>query len=877
MKLDLSLYLQTNQSPPLGPLPPGSRLPLPPNPHFTGRREEMLAVAQHLFAPRPASEHEDPVGLVLSGPPASGKTQLAAEFAYRYGRGLSGVHWLDARMSPLSEIAACGIEMDIRPWPGFLKAQVHATRKAWADGGEVLVVLDHLEDLLDLPNWTRLLPGNARLLVTCREAPEDLPLGFELLPLMPLRRQDSLSLLRQLIPAAQHVPLADLQVLAGRLQDAPLSLELAGRYLAAHPGATLPEYLHQFDSGERSAAGILPTLSALFAGLPEDAESAANMRRLLGLCAWCSPDLPIPLDRLAGGTDFSASLGRCYRLGLLRQTPRGPVIYAAQALAAQTIDQAAGLAGLKALVPLLARQAPRVNHQDFLLAHLWAAARYGEERALPEAGLLWNELGLLEKQRGEAQAARQCFTIALGLMEPHLGGNHPAVLRVVTNLGVLLHEMGDLAQARLTLERSAGQGEGSAHALAELGAVLHDLGELRPAREALERAVELEQAVSGPSGPLLAGRLFSLGLVLSDLSDHQAAREAFRRALEIDQAAYGAQDIRVGRDLTLLASAQQALGAPHAALITLQRARPVLEKKLPPAHPLRAALQIQLAALYADLNELPRAEGILQEVLTALQDVSGPGQPPQESDGAAAFPASPAVSGLLRPDASVALSNLGAVRAKMGKIHQAQQDLAQALSIDEQIYHPEHFRVAADLAALAQALLAGGDFATAVPFFDRAVKICQKQLGPAHPTTLENRLNLAGALRQSGKPQQALDLLSATVLESGGETPADPLFLAGLDYQMALAHIDLAQWTEARSGLQRVLKCYESSLPFSDPRTARALHALALTLHAQGDLHGARACCRKALDRLPSPAAQERSLRRALLELDSRLKNPSKP
>ncbi len=39
-----------------------------------------------------------------------GKTQLAVEFAYRYGRYFHGVHWLDARDPGLlpAEIAACG-------------------------------------------------------------------------------------------------------------------------------------------------------------------------------------------------------------------------------------------------------------------------------------------------------------------------------------------------------------------------------------------------------------------------------------------------------------------------------------------------------------------------------------------------------------------------------------------------------------------------------------------------------------------------------------------------------------------------------------------------------------------------------------------------
>lgn len=863
MKLDLSRYLQTYQSPPRGPLPPGSRLPLPPNPLFTGRRQTMLAIAQYLFTPQTCTA---PRTLLLYGPPAGGKTQLAVEFAYRYGRALAGVHWLDGRFSPMEEIAACGLLMGIQPWPAFLKPQVHATRAAWAAGGALLFVLDHLERPEELPSWLRLLPPDSRLLVTCHTPPAELPPDCEPLPLLPLRREDSLTLLRKLLPASRAGQ-AELDRLAVLVHDAPLALEMAGRFLAATPALSPADFLAQQEQNNLPTGGILPSLSALYSGHPETAEgkrTIARIHRVLGICAWCAADRPIPLERWLADTVLEEILEHFYRLGMLLQTPSGPVIYTAQALAAQQVDQAAGYPGLKELVSVLAYQIAHLNAPRDLLdlfPHLMSAARHGESQKLAEAGLLWNELGVLEKQRGELQAARRCYQTALALMEVPLGGSHPAVLRVLTNLGALFHEAGELDQARSTLQRVVSQGEPAARPFAELGAVLHAQGELLAARQALTRAVELETAAQGSHSPSLAPRLIALGRLMSDLGDHQAAREAYRRALDIDQAASGPDHTRIGQDLLLLGSAQHALGAPRTARISLDRARTVLEKNLPEAHPLRIELQIQLASVAASLGELPLAEHVLADLLERQKQYSRP--------------AGSETTGLIQPDTAVALSTLAAVRLQMGKYPQAQQDFSQALGLDEQIFGPGHIRVAGDLTGLAKALQAGGSGRQALPLLERAALIYQVALGPAHPATLQAALLLAVAMRQNGSPSGAVDLLVRT--RSLAADPAiDHALIGDICFQLGRTRLDLSQWQDAQGDLQQALAIYEKCLPQADVRRAQALHALGLALRGQGDLHAARSCCRKAIDllapSLPSGHPQLQSLRRTLRQIESEIK-----
>lgn len=75
------------------PLPPGSRLLFHRNALFTGRAELLKALAHTLLHVQAPSTI---VTQAVHGMRGVGKTQLAVEFAYRYGRFFHGVHWLNA-------------------------------------------------------------------------------------------------------------------------------------------------------------------------------------------------------------------------------------------------------------------------------------------------------------------------------------------------------------------------------------------------------------------------------------------------------------------------------------------------------------------------------------------------------------------------------------------------------------------------------------------------------------------------------------------------------------------------------------------------------------------------------------------------------------
>lgn len=238
---------EQNALPKHGPLPPGSYIPFSTNPFFVGRKEELITIA-NFFLYQP-TEDIPVVTTTVSGLGGIGKTQIATEFAHRYGRFFAGgVFWIsfaEPNHIPV-EIARCGGSNALALRPDFdslpIEEQVKLVQRTWQEDIPRLLIFDNCEDETLLTKW-RPTTGGCKVLVTTRRAGWTRSLGVQTISLDVFNQKDSLALLNSFMPELDK---NQATAISSELGYLPLALHLAGSFLARYNKSVTPqEYLTQ--------------------------------------------------------------------------------------------------------------------------------------------------------------------------------------------------------------------------------------------------------------------------------------------------------------------------------------------------------------------------------------------------------------------------------------------------------------------------------------------------------------------------------------------------------------------------------------------------------------------------------------------------------
>lgn len=561
---------------PIDTLPPGSWMhSLSRNRQFVGREADLLALAALLKGGQAVAVNQAQ-SAVICGIGGIGKTQLAVEFVYRYGRYFAGVFWLSFAQADTigAEIARCGgaghLQLFTETAGLKLGEQASLVRDRWACGLPYLLIFDNCEN----PDLVRVHhPGGAaRVLITSRTPDWPGDLGVQRLLLGVLRREESITLLHRHRPDLSD---ADVDALAAELGDLPLALHLAGRFMARFVRVLTPEqYLAELQSPRifermplREQDGTLPTghsrdVARTFALSyerldPQDAEDALTLR-LLARAAHLALGEVVPAallhamleprgDNLDAALVVESAVERLVGLGLVERDGTAGLrmhrlvgAYVRQAsndaLAQQAAEQTllATSNGLNQhCVPtLLPQLQPHLRHmiqavatrQDVAVARLQAS--FGEH------------LYLL----GSTQEAYHFYERAQTIAEVVLGSNHEETLRMRDRLATLLKDLAKFNEAykvsRESLTRrercSTSNPSDIANNLHQIAEILQGLGDYTKARVHYERALELHARHLGTTHHLTLTTLTSLSILVS-LIDPPAAEDLFARAREIEQ------------------------------------------------------------------------------------------------------------------------------------------------------------------------------------------------------------------------------------------------------------------------------------------------------------------------------------------------------
>ncbi|MGD9100157.1 MAG: FxSxx-COOH system tetratricopeptide repeat protein, partial [Anaerolineae bacterium] len=727
-----------------GPLPPGSRLPFGRNALFTGRVAPLLDLARTLLHDQEAGTM--PVARSIQGMGGVGKTQLAVEFAYRYGRFFDGVHWLNAaRPEDLGdEVARCGVEMNLPNWPHERPEQVARTLREWQQGGRRLVVLDNLEKVDAAREWLgRLSGGTVRVLLTARRGAWPRDLGLKPLRLDVFSPRESRAFLREYVDQERATD-DELDALGKRLGHLPLALELAGRYLERRR-LTVEAYVERLEGvlehrsmkdwrrDMGSPTGHDLDLAASFALSWEQVKDGAA-RRLFVLCGHCAPNQAIPPELLqrAAGLDEDAcdeALGILAELGLLewKEPQAGPTIHpllAEYARAQETASEslpvlATALAPLARAAEEQMDQSGRPSHFEPLLPHVRLVAEAAGEEEPEAAASLWSSLGYYLNRVADYAGARNVYERALAIRRQVLGERHPDTAQSLNNLGYLLQAMGDLEEAQPYLEGALAifrevLGErhpDTARSLNNLGYLLQTMGDLERARPHYEEALAIFREALGENHPDTARSLNNLGYLLQAVGDLEGARPYYEGALAIQREVLGEQHPETSRSLNNIGVLLQAMGDLEGARPYYEGALAIRWKVLDKRHPAVAASLNSIGYLLQAMGDLERARPYFEGALAIRHEVLGK----------------------QHPDTARSLNNLGALLQAIGDLKRARPCFEGALAIRREVLGERHPDTAQSLNNLGALLRAMGDLEGARSCFEEALATFEQCLPPEHP------------------------------------------------------------------------------------------------------------------------------------------------
>jgi tetratricopeptide (TPR) repeat protein len=895
---ELPTYKKDSDLHPVGDLPLGSYLPLPPNALFTGRENELKELANNLLD---KSKSGMVITQAVTGMGGLGKTQLAVEFSYRYGKYFRGVHWINlADPSQLdSEIANCGREMDLPNFPEEQSEQVKLTLNTWKTTGPNLLILDNFEE----PNqanhvFNKLRHSNICILVTSRRIDWYPTLGISKLALEVFSSEESVSFLKKFFEGSytnREDSKNDLENLAERLGHLPLSLELASRYLR-HKRLKIPEYLKKADDAlehasmkdwradKETATKHDLNLQRTFALSWQEVKK--ELEQKIFMCTgYLAPNAPIPLEifertfSISRTEDCDESLETLYDLGLFRQTniksanteskTSLPIVHSllceyARSLAKEDKELLEVLADTIVHLSSEALDTRLPAYSVLLRPHLPTLAIHAERgKLLKMAGALQAIYGSVLRLNADYPEAHEAYEQTLKILETTFGPNHETVAFATKGLGSLLRDMGDLSGAKEKLELALKLGEmelGANHAeiakfAIDLGLVMRDLGDLSGAKGMFERAWEIIKANPNPTKVGDPLSIIDWGFLhnMDDLDDGIDSK-IFEPNTAILFNGYGA----VLHDMGNLQGAKK----------MYERALKIDEINFGTDHPNTAQSLHNLGRVLHDLKDLDSAKELLERATKIWENSLD----------------------LEHPIVAAGFNNLAGVLQDMGDLQGAKENYERALSIAESKLGKNHPDVAGYLNDLGTVMQAMFDFQGAFPIFERALKILESTLPPNHPRIAILTYNLAETMHFLRKFNDSRLMYERSlkihktlygakhpkVIELESKLSLDDLFAPFLKDSLYLQHSppspnqylanpqedlkvrelndlgmkmrDAGDLHSARTAFEQALDILEKNLGEDHPQVARLTNNLGVVMNDIGDLSEARIMFERALE-----------------------------
>ncbi len=458
----------------------------------------------------------------------------------------------------------------------------------------------------------------------------------------------------------------------------------------------------------------------------------------------------------------------------------------------------------------------------------------------PDMGECLLLLGHVFLEKGDFEAARQQYRLALGIFQSKLGSKHALTAQAINSLGEYYYKKNDVAESEKWYEKALNirlvlfghNHESVADSYNNLGNCSVQKGRYMEALARHQKALDIRQTVLPADHPDLATSNNNLGNCYLLLGKYPEALRCFETALRIRQQVLGADHPKTAQVLNNLGNCYATLGRRGLAARYYRQAVDIRRRHFGADHPGVAAALENIGELHFDngdyiaaLDAFREAYGI-QQTLHPAQ--SAPVASLQQKMGLCYQYGGDFDRALaLQLDAEKALSAaLGAEHPSMagllnniGNCYVGKKDYAQAIAYyrkAEKVYQVSGQGKNPDVALLYNNLgvscLEQNNAPAALAYFEKAEQIFRNS-ARTHPDFSISLKNKGLALERTGKEQAAQAAFEQALREDPGTDPVNKVEVL-TDYGAVLCRRGIRNHDTVL--LRQSLTVLETALQFAD-------------------------------------------------------------
>ncbi|GAU65434.1 hypothetical protein SSP35_01_07750 [Streptomyces sp. NBRC 110611] len=750
------------------------------NNRFTGRDDVLEALHGKLAGPGVTSGPPMETRIALYGTSGVGKSQIAAEYAHRFGNDYDVVWWISAtnRGAAREQLAELATRLGLRVGRelGDRIRAVHEALRIGRPYGRWLLIFDSADDMEQVED---LIPdGRGHVLITTLTRDWSGSGSAQEIEVLPFARVESVAYARRRAPRLTPVE-ADL--LSEAVQDLPLLLAQTAAWLDANPMSP-KEYIELIRRGEPSLVGIRISSDYPMAFQTSWAITLNTLRErspaaveLLKLFAFFAPDaIPVPMLARARRGDLPEHLVDLaaepisWNTALRRLTESTAVRLDYQV--SEDDDPAVETAQMHRLYHRFLRGDMTEDERDQMSATACrvlvsadpqdpADTRYWERYAeliphLEPAGVLDSPdpavqqllINCVEylRTRGEYRIGLRLCEQFMSRWRTRLAATQRTMLVLTHQHANMLRRLGRYREAeavgsavvdQLAAERSLSDAD-LLRAQDGLAGTLIALGSYEQAYELFDAVWRAYTELLGPEAPRTLSSRHNLGNVFALLGRYEEALVTHREVLAVRE-----RELRNRHHLTLNAGTAYArmlrlIGRYRDATST-QELNARLHQQVMGAHtPQTLRAEHNLALCWRRTGEVAKAAALLADVVERSRRVQEP----------------------RHPETLMVLADQATFLREHGDLGQA-RDLAEEVADRYRTLAGDcHPYTVGTLGNVALVRGAFGETADALDLAERVLRAMTRAMGPDHPWTLGCALN-AGAARSRGDDEDgAVDL-----------------------------------------------------------------------------------------------------------------------